>query len=581
MEGGEHGEEGKPTAPPASVFAVRTAAGKEREVAEGIRDRALREKAEVRSAAAPSAMEGIVLVEATDFDRLTNLVASVGYARGVITPSGRGEASRRSVVPPERVADVLGGGTPPADELEEWLFSSDTLRAPAPRGEGRGRTPAPAVGADDEGAGREGDRGGEDDEDDSTDDEDEEEETTRATIGLTPRARLALNAAILAPVVILVVGLVAAPAVFWDRFLYPFFWESIEADASNAGGSAEAYNIVNTLAYALILVPALLFIYRVLERLKVRVDTRFVLMLSPFLVLGGAARALEDAQYFSRPVSYAFISPLIYVSEGLFVLALVVASWWVARVRERSGQGRAVLAWTAAFAPGAVALALFHTLPQGGLASPIPAPILLSAIGCAYLVGLLLLNSAKAPKLHGFVFNAGLLLLTLSAYLIARWVVLGSWEGDALRPAETHVGDVPAVVALAAGATVATAAGVFLASTRFPRLGSMLTPLTLLLFFAQYMDAAATYWGIEHWGYQEKHVVAGTLIAWTGTAAVMFPMKLGFVLLVGYMTDVWLRRDLYDSKGEINSFGGLLKLTVIALGMGPGTRDMLRMAMGV
>jgi len=66
----------------------------------------------------------------------------------------------------------------------------------------------------------------------------------------------------------------------------------------------------------------------------------------------------------------------------------------------------------------------------------------------------------------------------------------------------------------------------------------------------------------------------------TGTAFVMFPLKLAFVLFAFYLVDVAYRRDLYDADGKPTSLVGLLKLTVLALGMGPGTRDMLRLAMG-
>jgi uncharacterized membrane protein len=568
------GEEGGPPAAQEravpSVFAVRTTAREERAVADGIRARAQVERADIRSVTVPKAARGIVLVEAPDFARLTNLVASVGHSRGVLSPKGEGERGRGAALGPSKVQALLEGDAP-VEDFEDWLFAPEMAEegagdpGAAEEGEEGASEPAPkrrkGAKAAPEKLAREA-KGGE-------------------LPAVTARTARWLNLAMAVPVLILVLGLLAAPRVFWDEFLYPYFWQSIEADASNAGGSAEAYNAVNTLAYALILVPAIVLIYRVLERLKVRVDTRFVLMLTPFLVLGGAARALEDAQYFSKPLSYAFISPLIYIAEGLFVLALVVASWWVVRARASGGLGRGVAAWTAAFLPGAAALALFHLSPSGGLAAPIPAPILIAAIACAYLVGLVLLQRPKAAGLHGFVGNAGALLLGLSAFLIARWILAGGWGAQQGAQAATHAGEVPVIVGMAALATLITASALFLLASRFPRLANMLTPLTVLLFFAQYLDGAATYWGVDHFGYQEKHVLPGFLMSLTGTAAVMFPLKAGFVLLVSYLTDVWFRADLYDKGGEISSFGGLLKLTVIALGMGPGTRDMLRLAMGV
>jgi uncharacterized membrane protein len=383
------------------------------------------------------------------------------------------------------------------------------------------------------------------------------------------------------PVVVLVVGLAVAPQLFWDRFLYPYFWYSIDADANNVGGSAETYNVVDTLAYALILIPALLFIWRVLEAIKVKVDTRFVVMLTPFLFLGGAARALEDSVYFRKPLTYAFISPLIYIAEGLFVLALVVASWWVVRVLKARGRAWGAVAWTLAFAPGALALAYFQLVDPRFVTAPLPVPILLTALASGYLAGLALINRPTAPEAHHFVAIAGLLLLSLAAYLIARWSTLSGWYPGPPSPATTHLGEAPLILAVAGIATGLTFAGLWALSLRFPRVEQMLSPVNALVAFGQFLDGTATFWGIDFFGYQEKHVLPSFLISLTGTALVMYPLKLAFLLFVFYLIDVAYRKDLYNADGKPSSLVGLLKLTVLALGMGPGTRDMLRLAMGV
>ncbi len=563
--GGPKGGEPAPT-----FFAVKTTVGHEQQVADGIRERALIEKVEVRSVLAPRALRGYVFVEAADFDRLTNLVTSVKHARGVVRARGSDDPADSSV---------------PIDQLDRFLSGEETKvpqefldrMAEGPfKGEKRRVAPLEAALSGGDDAARGAGAGAR-----ATGPPPSKPPVAGALPPATPRAARLLNIMMLAPIVIVVLGLLLAPRIFWDGFLYPYFWSSIEADANNVGGSAEAYNIVNTLAYALILIPAVILIYRVLERLKVAVDARFILMLTPFLVLGGAARALEDAEYFSAPLAYAFISPLIYLAEGLFVLLLVVASWWVARTHKERGAAWGAAAWSAAFAPGALALAYFHMSGTGGLSAPVPAPIVTSALACAYLAGLILVQKGRAPGVHGLVLNAGLLLLALSAYLIARWIVVGGWEGAPPSAAPTHAGEVPVIVGIAGAATALTVFGLYLASGRFPRLSLLVSPINGLVFFAQYLDGAATFWGIDMFGYQEKHVVPSFLISLTGSAAVMLPLKCAFVLFVSYFTDVLYRKDLYTEGGEMGSFAGLLKLTVAALGMGPGTRDMLRLAMGV
>jgi uncharacterized membrane protein/transcription antitermination factor NusG len=547
--------------PPPKIFAVRATEGFEQEVAEGIRERAAKERVEVRSVVVPAEPSGTVFVEADDLNRLSNLVAVVKHARGVA---------------PEAAASMASIGGPFGAGGAEGVARQAAAARPAPAKvvEAEAETQGPKNGAAPR-AGRDGAAAA-----------DAEEGGARKPLGaelppVSERTGRLLNVAMLLPVAIVAVGLLVAPRIFWDGFLYPYFWRSIEADANNVGGPAEAYNVVDTLSYALILVPAVILIYRVLERLKIKVDARFVLMLTPFLILGGAARALEDAQYFGKPLTFAFISPIIYVAEGLLVVLLVVSSWWVVREQKDHGPARGALAWSAAFAPGAATLLYFQAVDTRFVAAPIPLPILLSALACAYLAGLVLVSRAKAGEVHGFVLIAGLLLLALTAYLIARWTALGGWWPLPASPVATRAGEVGAIVGLATLATALTLAGIYFASWRFERLALLLTPINVLVFFGQFLDGAATFWGIDMFHYEEKHVLPGFLIQHTGTAAVMFPLKLGFVLVVLLVTDVVYRNDLYDEEGHMSSFAGLLKLTVAALGMGPGTRDMLRLAMGV
>lgn len=540
----------------AALFAVKTTPGHEREVADGLCERALKEKLSLASVVA-TGEEGRIFVECEDLDRLTNLVASVRHARGVEPAQDGARSAMVSFDEAQGLVVDFGG----LAEREAQPVAAKTRRG---EGAKKGFPSTAASGAKRAGV--------------ATDAPGPAAEQLPAVSARTARV---LNLAIVLPVFILVVGVLAAPRVFWDGFLYPYFWAPIEADANNVGGAAESYNIFDTAAYALILVPAILLIYRVLERLKVKVDSRFILMLTPFLVLGGAARALEDSNYFRQPLSFAFISPIIYIAEGLLVLALVVASWWVARVAAARGTAWGGAAWSAAFAPGAGALLYFHVFDPRWVTAPLPLPIVLAALACAYLGGLVFVNAPRGPSANGLVALAGVLLLSLAAYLVARWIMLGGWFVGASPAAATHLAEVPVIVGLAAAATGATLFGMWALAPRVKWLGPLLTPINALVFFGQFLDGAATFWGIDMFGYREKHVLPGFLIDSTGTAAVMFPLKLVFVLFVLYVIDAAYRKELYDPLGRPSSYVGLLKLTVLALGMGPGTRDMLRLAMGV
>jgi len=100
---------------------------------------------------------------------------------------------------------------------------------------------------------------------------------------------------------------------------------------------------------------------------------------------------------------------------------------------------------------------------------------------------------------------------------------------------------------------------------------------TLVLFAAHFLDGAATFRGLDTYGYSEKHVIPSLLIDLTGTAAVMLPLKLAVVSAVVYLLDIEYRNDLAESP----NLGWLVKVAILVLGLAPGMRDMLRLAMGV
>lgn len=101
-------------------------------------------------------------------------------------------------------------------------------------------------------------------------------------------------------------------------------------------------------------------------------------------------------------------------------------------------------------------------------------------------------------------------------------------------------------------------------------------PLFKILIFGQLLDASATAYGIDlhPLGYVEEHVVGSALIAWTGTAFVFFPLKLVVLLPAIYL--------MHTCKKEIDPiFWHLIILVMIIVGLGPGLRDMVQMALYV
>jgi uncharacterized membrane protein len=93
-----------------------------------------------------------------------------------------------------------------------------------------------------------------------------------------------------------------------------------------------------------------------------------------------------------------------------------------------------------------------------------------------------------------------------------------------------------------------------------------------MIIYAHMLDASSTYFGVDWFGYYEKHVVPTFLIDMTGSAVIMFPLKLAILLPVLYMIDKSMREP---------SMRNLTKLTLITLGLAPAIRNTLRLALGV
>ncbi len=93
-----------------------------------------------------------------------------------------------------------------------------------------------------------------------------------------------------------------------------------------------------------------------------------------------------------------------------------------------------------------------------------------------------------------------------------------------------------------------------------------------MIIYAHMLDASSTYIGVDWFGYYEKHVVPTFLIDLTGSAAVMFPLKLLVLLPV---------LSMIDNSVEDRSLRNLIKLTLITLGLAPAVRNTLRLALGV
>jgi len=81
------------------------------------------------------------------------------------------------------------------------------------------------------------------------------------------------------------------------------------------------YDIPKTLTYGIIFILAIILILKILKKLKVKIDKKLAIAISPYIVFGGAIRVLQDAGILN---SYLFVTPGIYVFVFSIVFSLIL-----------------------------------------------------------------------------------------------------------------------------------------------------------------------------------------------------------------------------------------------------------------
>jgi len=89
-----------------------------------------------------------------------------------------------------------------------------------------------------------------------------------------------------------------------SEFIYKYYIDPIRY--------GQAYNVVDTLTYAIILIISVFLIYRWLKNAGIAIDGPFVLATIPYVVLGGVLRVVQDTGMIASGLQYLLITPLIY-----------------------------------------------------------------------------------------------------------------------------------------------------------------------------------------------------------------------------------------------------------------------------
>jgi uncharacterized membrane protein len=284
-------------------------------------------------------------------------------------------------------------------------------------------------------------------------------------------------------------------------FFYKYYIDPIK--------TGQAYNVVDTLTYAIILVLGVYLLYRWMSSstymadIGFKFDQTFILATVPYVILGGLVRVIEDTGMITSDWRFLLVTPLIY-----FVL-------------------------------------FFFT------------------IGMMFLSRYLTLKGITGSFITFYAF-AGTLAVVVSSLILLAW-------------STTHNGVDFFILAIIPLMAVAATVIVW-AVMRYALVWTYVNdPLYLTLLFGQLLDASATSYGIDfhpHVQYVEQHVVGSALIDMTGTAFVMFPLKLLVLFPAVYVMQMY--------RKEANpAFWHLVLLAMIVVGFAPGVRDMVRMVLYV
>ena len=329
-------------------------------------------------------------------------------------------------------------------------------------------------------------------------------------------------------IVIVMTGTVLFPSIFYDQWIWKYYWGPVVADAGVQHGvpdgsavhnqiwAMEGYTMISEITYGIILVISLFFIYKFLKRLKIVVDWKFAITLMPYILFGPVTRTLEDTGYFNEPFVYWFISPFIYLQIAIYALFFVCLGYYLQSKYKKS-----------------------------------------------------------KITVNKVVFIGGLILLIPTLYLIVQWILGNRWGST--------TGVRFDVFLIVIGLVLLIVGLVYLVAYFFQKnenISVFKNPLNLAMLVGHLIDGLTSYISIKDpfsmgLSYAEKHPASNLLLDSWGPS---FPIvKFILIIVVIYVFDILYKDELKNHLTLVN----LIKIGILILGFSPGLRDLLRVTMGV
>ena len=110
------------------------------------------------------------------------------------------------------------------------------------------------------------------------------------------------------------------------QFITTYFIDPIRYDV--------AYNPINTVVYAIILGISIFGVIKLLDKMDIKIDKKFVLSNISFVLAGSTLRVMEDANILEPPISFFLITPIIYFVVFFVTVACLVISKWAYNIKK-------------------------------------------------------------------------------------------------------------------------------------------------------------------------------------------------------------------------------------------------------
>jgi len=381
-------------------------------------------------------------------------------------------------------------------------------------------------------------------------------------------------------IAVIMIGYLLAPTLVYDQWIWKYYWGPVVADASGhsvsfSGVTAlEGYTILSEITYGIILVCALYGLYKLLKKLEIKIDWYFCLALFPYILFGPVTRVLEDTNYFSEPVVYWFISPLIYFQTTLYVLIFLFLGYYLQKRAFNVRKTLFILLCVFVLIDSFYAIIWALGIRYG--ASLIEPGFFYVLSLLAFLPLLYRIIKKQMMTVNTVIFSGGLLVVLPCFFLIGRWIIGDQWSGS--------FGTYGNVFLLVLGLVVLIVLLVYLIAWVYRKHDTIMVyknPLNLSMLAGHLIDGITSYVSIYdplHMGlpsYVEKHPASnGLMELWPP----LFPIvKFLLIIMVIYVFDVVYKKELTKYSRLVN----LLKIGIFILGVSPGLRDLLRVTMGV